>query len=125
MYVKFKMFYNYFNRVSFYSIWGKKRAAKKRPFLEIFQILPLRAVAPIFFFVWPIDVRLTCHVYWRNMRRKVKNPDIWTLIGLSMHGNSTLREQVVLHLSTSFWRFPLFKLSNKMHFSRLIFDNNT
>ena len=42
-----------------------------------------------------------------------------------MHGNSTLRKQVVLHLSTSFKRFPLFKLSNNMHFSRLIFGKNT
>ena len=64
MYVKFKMFYNYFNRVSFYCIWGKSVPQKKTAiFLEIFQILPLRAAAPIFFFVWPIDVRLMCHVY--------------------------------------------------------------
>ena len=63
MYVKFKMFYNYFNRVSFHSILEKSVPQKTGHFLEIFQILPLRAAAPIFFFIWPIGVRLTCHVY--------------------------------------------------------------
>ena len=63
MYVKFKMLYDYFNRVSFYSIWEKSVPQKTAIFLEIFQILPLLAAAPIFFFVWPISVRLTCHVY--------------------------------------------------------------
>ena len=43
--------------------FGEKSVPQNGHFLEIFQILPLRAAAPIFFFVWPIDVRLTCHVY--------------------------------------------------------------
>ena len=49
MYVKFH----------FIAFWKKKRAAKTAIYLEIFQILPLRADA----FLYPTDVRLTCQLY--------------------------------------------------------------
>ena len=47
----------------FIALGGKSVPQKTAIFLEIFHILPLPAAAPIFFFVWPIDVKLTCHVY--------------------------------------------------------------
>ena len=65
MYVKFKIFYNHFNGVSFYSIFGEKKCLKNGQFLEIFQILTLRAAASIFF---------VCLAYWR----KIHVPSILT-----------------------------------------------
>ena len=49
MYVTFKIFHNYFNRVLFYSFWKKKRIARTAIYLEIFQNVPLRVVGSIFF----------------------------------------------------------------------------
>ena len=64
MYVKFKIFYNYFNGVSFFSILEKK-CLKNGHFLEIFHILTVRAAAYIFVFFL---------AYWR----KIHVPSILT-----------------------------------------------
>ena len=63
MYVKVKIFYNYFNGVSLYSNLGEKSAAKTAIFLEIFQILTLRAAASIFFVLFGLLTYESCAIY--------------------------------------------------------------